>query len=110
MQTQPLSWNDIVKREAKGLDNFSFGEVKAVGMTYVLAEKGAITKSHYYLPKYLVKGFDGKTLWFNVSEKQADMEFKRNAPPSDQDYYKYKTTGATPDTESYVPIVPSPTH
>ncbi len=106
MQTTPIAWTSVVKKEAKGLNDFSLGEVKEVGTNYVLTQKGTISKTKFFIPKYLVRGFDGHTLRFNVSETQAETEFKRDmAPPADE-YYKYRTTGAPSDVETYVPIIP----
>ena len=84
MQTSRLAWNDVVKKEAKGLNDFSLGEVQQVGSNYIVTLKGTISKHKYFIPKYLVRGFDGHTLWFNVTEQQAETEFKRdNAPLPD---------------------------
>jgi hypothetical protein len=107
MQTSHTPWTDMLKKEAKGLSNYSLGEVHEVGNSYVVTQKGTITKSHYYIPKYLVRGFDGKTLWFNVSESQAETEFKRDMPPGMDEYTKYRTSSTSPtDVEAWVPSVP----
>ena len=96
-----VTWNDTIKKEAKGLNDFSLGEVQTVGVSYVVTEKGTVSRHHYYLPKALVRGFDGKTLWFAVSESQADSEFKRDHPPGMDEYKRYTSTVA--DIENRVP-------
>jgi hypothetical protein len=106
MQTTPMAWTDVVKKEAKGLNDFSLGEVQEVGTSFILTQKGTITKSKYYIPKYLVRGFDGHTLWFNVSETQAETEFKRDTPPGTDEYSRYRTTGMPSDVETNVPVIP----
>ena len=106
MQTTPIAWTNIVKKEAKGLNDFSLGEVQEVGTSYIMTQKGTISKSKYFIPKYLVKGFDGHTLWFNVTETQAETEFKREAPPTADEYNRYRTAGLPGDVENYVPVIP----
>ena len=101
MQRSTITWNDVVKKEAKGLNDFSFGEVQAVGTDYVYTEKGTISKHKYYLPKALVRGFDGKILWFNISESQAQTEFKRENAPAAGEFGRY--TGYT--ASDTVPMV-----
>ena len=96
----------IVKKEAKGLNDFSLGEVQAVGTNYIFTQKGTISKSKFYIPKYLVRGFDGHTLWFNVSQSQAEAEFKRDMPPAADEYNRYRTAGTPTDVDMYVPSVP----
>jgi hypothetical protein len=105
MQSSRISWNDMIKKEAKGMSNASFGDVRSVGPDFVYTEKGTVSKSKYYLPKYLVRGFDGKTLWFNITEGQAEAEFKRDMPPSANEYERYgQATGADVDVDT-VPAI-----
>ncbi|MGA2666298.1 MAG: hypothetical protein ABSF83_15280 [Nitrososphaerales archaeon] len=108
MQANRFGWNDMLKKEAKGLNDYSLGEVQELGMNFIVTQKGTISKHKYFIPKYLVRGYDGSTLWFNVTEQQAEMEFKRETPPVPDEYYRYRTTGATGDTETWIPSITSP--
>jgi uncharacterized protein (TIGR02271 family) len=64
-----------------------------------------VSKQKYYIPKYLVQGFDGSTLWFNASE--SDLEgWKRDSPPDYNDYNRYKTSEQAPaDAETRIPLI-----
>jgi hypothetical protein len=64
-QNKSIAWiDDVTKKEAKGAaDESNFGEVQEVGQHYVLTQKGRISKEKFYIPKYLVHGFDGNILW-----------------------------------------------
>ena len=93
----------MVKKDARGLNSFILGGVYAVGTNYIVTEKGAITKKYYYVPKYLVKGYDGHNLWFNVTENQAETEFKRDSAPTAEEYHKYKPANGPADVENLVP-------
>lgn len=72
-----INWPDVVKKEARGIDNADFGEVQEIVLHYVLTEKGIINKETFYLPTELVEEFDGDRLRFNVSESEANEKFKR---------------------------------
>jgi hypothetical protein len=95
----------MVKREARGINDFNLGEVKEVGTNYIVTEKGTLSKHYYYIPKYLVRGYDGHNLWFNVTEAQAETEFKRDKAPMPEEYYKYRTSTGPADIENWVPGV-----
>jgi TolB-like protein len=76
-----IVWDNIIKKEARGgIDDSDFGEVQEVGQHYVLTQKGRISKDKFYIPKYLVQGYDGDILWFDASEDQLE-EWKRDSPP-----------------------------
>jgi hypothetical protein len=72
--------------------------------------KGTVSKHKYFIPKYLVRGYDGHTLWFNVTEQQAETEFKREMPPTVEEYYKYRTNPSLTDTETWIPSLPETGH
>ena len=63
-ETPNLNWSEVVKKEARGQNKEDLGEVQDVGQNYVLVQKGMINKEKFYIPKYLVEGYDGKVLWF----------------------------------------------
>ena len=50
MEQGNINWNDVIKKEARGINNEDLGEVKEVGDTYVLVQKGLINKEKYYIP------------------------------------------------------------
>jgi hypothetical protein len=61
---------DIIKKEARGIDDTDLGEVQEVGPEYILTEKGTIDRDKFYIPKNLVDRFDGHTIWFNLKEEE----------------------------------------
>ena len=103
---QSISWDDIIKKEARGaIDDSDFGEVQELGQNYVLTQKGTLSKKKYYIPKYLVQGFDGNTLWFNASE--SDLEgWVRDSAPDYSEYTQYKKSEEVPaDVETRIPLI-----
>src|SRR5215208_3708447 len=103
---ESIAWDNIIKKEARGaVDDSDFGEVQELGQQYVLTQKGMVSKQKYYIPKYLVQGFDGDTLWFNATE--SDLEgWKRDSPPDYNEYIRYKKSEETPsDVETRIPLI-----
>lgn len=103
---ESISWDNVIKKEARGaVDDSDFGEVQELGQNYVLTEKGTLSKHKYYIPKYLVQGFDGDTLWFNASESDL-VGWKRNSAPDYDEYTRYKKSEEIPpDVETRIPLI-----
>jgi hypothetical protein len=66
-----IDWNEVVKKEARGIDDVDFGEVQLTMGDTVITEKGVTYKKRFYLPKNLIDKFDGHTLCFKITEDEA---------------------------------------
>ncbi len=86
----------IIIKEARGLaKGDDLGEVQEIGLEFVVTERGRLVKHKFYLPKHLVKGYDGKTLWFNITEEDAEDNFKKDRPPKEGEYSRYQSASST---------------
>jgi hypothetical protein len=63
---------DVLKKEARGLDNADLGEVQEVSSEYIITQKGTLVVDKFYIPKNLVDRFDGNTVWFKITEEEAN--------------------------------------
>jgi hypothetical protein len=59
-------WNDVIKKEARGLNNVDLGEVQEVNEITVITERGNISKEKFYLPKSIPHGYNGRILLFDI--------------------------------------------
>ncbi len=90
-QDNSLEWKEMIKKEARGYEKGDdLGEVQEIGQEFVVTQRGRISKHKFYLPKNLVKGYDGDTLWFNITEEDAEDNFKKERPPNQGEYSRYK--------------------
>jgi hypothetical protein len=71
-----VDWDQVVKKEARGINDADFGEVQLTIGDTVLTEKGITDKNRFYLPKNLVDRFDGHTIWFNITEDEANNTYR----------------------------------
>ena len=55
-----------LKKEATGIDDCELGEVQQIGTDFIVTEKGIINKKRYCIPKNLIAGFNGHTLYFRI--------------------------------------------
>ena len=65
------NWDDVIKKEARGLDDYDLGEVHDIDANIVVTKKGVIDKDKFYLPKSTAVRFDGDKVWFNVTKDEA---------------------------------------
>ena len=79
---QDINWDDVIKKEARGINNEVLGEVQEVGDTYVLVQKGFINKEKFYVPQNEIESYDGNTLRFKLSEEEIKSKYSRDSPPS----------------------------
>jgi uncharacterized protein (TIGR02271 family) len=100
-----LNWDAVIKKEARGKNGKDLGEVQEVGDTYVLVQKGLISKDKFYIPKYLAEGYDGNTLWFKVSKEEAKSSFVKDSAPTADEYSRYKTSDVPSDIETKIPVI-----
>jgi uncharacterized protein (TIGR02271 family) len=81
------------------------GKVQEIGTNYIVTQKGTIIGKRFYIPKYLVEGFDGKVVRLKVSGAEAENYFTRESPPSPEEYLKYKTPEVPNDIETRIPVL-----
>jgi hypothetical protein len=103
--TQGIEYEDVIKKEARGTNDDDLGEVQDIGQTYVMTQKGTFSKEKFFLPKYLIEGYDGDVLRFRISKEEARSKFVRDTPPTDQDYSRYRTSDIPKDIETRIPVM-----
>ena len=72
-----IEWNEIVKKEARGINDFDLGEVQEIQDDVVVTQKGVLDKDKFYLPKNVVDRFDGHNVWFKITKEDAEVEVYR---------------------------------
>ena len=103
MNPDNIEWNDVIKKEARGINDEDFGEVQDVQSNYVLVQKGMINKERYYIPKDQAESYDGDTLRFRISENDLS-QFQQEPPNIHGENTQEKTTNQQRDTEEETSI------
>jgi stress response protein YsnF len=95
-------WNEVIKKEARGLNDADLGEVQEVDDNYVLTQRGTISKEKFYLPKSIPHGYNGRVLLFDITEEEAKEKFIVNTSAAEGgDRSKVQTR----DPESPIPVI-----
>ena len=82
-----IDWNDIIKKEARGVNDEDFGEVQDVEGNYIKIQKGMINKKTFYIPKDQAESYDGNVIKFRISESELKTRYK------DEPFTKYAQKG-----------------
>jgi len=65
------NWDDILKKEARSINDYDLGEVHELEPEIVVTKRGLVDKDKFYLPKSLVERFDGDKIWFSITKEDA---------------------------------------
>jgi len=103
MSYDNIEWTDVIKKEARGINDEDFGEVQDIQGNYVLVQKGMINKERYYIPKDQAESYDGDTLRFRISEQDLN-QFQHEPPTIYNENMQDKTTNQETDVEKEVNI------
>lgn len=71
-----IDWNDVIKKEARGINDVDFGEVQEVTSQFVITQKGLIDIETFGIPKERAESYDGSILRFSVSEDEAYSKYR----------------------------------
>ena len=64
-------WDALPYKKASGVDDCDLGVVEEVQNEFIVTVNGIISKKMYYLPKILIAGFDGHTLYFRIMKAES---------------------------------------
>lgn len=89
-----IPWDEIIKKEARGIDDADLGEVQKVNSDFVVTQKGILDKEWFHIPRNLVTSYDGNKLIFRVTKEEAETSYLRNELPAEED-----------ESETHIPVV-----
>ena len=115
MSSNDFTWNEIIKKEARGIDDADFGEIQSVDPEYVLTQKGIIDKEIFSFPTNLVQEYDGNRVLFKVTEEEARNSYMQSQNMDDRDDFSDSeletetlataTATATPPSNDYDSLI-----
>ena len=74
---ETIDWEKVIKKEARGIDDYDLGEVQEINEQHVITKKGVVDRNEFYLPRNKVNRFDGDKLWFELTKDEA-KEYKHD--------------------------------
>jgi uncharacterized protein (TIGR02271 family) len=99
-------WNEVIKKEVRGLNDADLGEVQEVNQTIIVTEKGSLSKERFYLPKSIQHGYNGRILLFDITEEEAKNKFMTEPTTTLSSTEGAKiSTADTENTENSIPVI-----
>ena len=74
-----IPWNEIIKKDAVGINHEDFGKIQEVGSVSILTKKGFLNTEFFDIPKDLVASYDGNKVYFKINEEEVRNFSKRNS-------------------------------
>jgi uncharacterized protein (TIGR02271 family) len=74
-----IPWNEIIKKDAVGINHEDFGKIQEVGSVSILTKKGFLNTEFFDIPKDLVSSYDGDRVYFKINEEEARNFSTRNS-------------------------------
>lgn len=76
-----IDWNEVIKKEARGINDEDLGEVREVSNGFIVVQRGIINKEKFFIPQDKADSFDGKILRFNISKDEISNNYQRDTYP-----------------------------
>jgi hypothetical protein len=70
MNSPDIDWANVKNKDARGMGGYDLGEVQSVNTDKVITKKGLIEGDNFLLPISLVDRYDGRVLWFRITQEQ----------------------------------------
>src|SRR6478736_1654759 len=87
-----IPWDEVIKKEARGIDGYSLGEVRQITSEFIVTHKGIVNTKWFQIPKHLAQEFDGNQLILKVTEKDAKDLYVKHESPLEEDQEDSDTT------------------
>ena len=74
LMSSNIDWTDVIKKEARGNNDFDLGEVQEVSNGLILTQRGVGNKEIFSISQSRVESYDGKVLRFAISEERSHKQ------------------------------------
>ena len=78
-----IPWNEIIKKEARGINDADLGKIQEVGSDSIVTKKGIINTKLFDIPKDLVESYDDDIVYFKITEEEAINSYMRKEEGED---------------------------
>jgi len=78
-----IPWNEIIKKEARGINDADLGKIQDVGSDSIVTKKGIINTKLFDIPRDLVESYDDDIVYFKLTEEEAINSYMRKEEGED---------------------------
>lgn len=99
-----IDFNDIVGKEAVGIDGLDLGKVVEIGNTFIVTQRGLIDKKKYHLPISSVVSFDGDLVNFKISDNDL-TSYEQSEKNNFEGYSTFKSSDMSGELQTTIPLI-----
>ncbi len=104
IKSKNINPDDILKKEAVGIDGLDLGKVIEVGETFVVTQRGLIGKKKYHLPISSIESFDGEFL--NLKIDDTDLKsYEQTEDNLFEGYSSFKSSDMSHEVQTVIPLI-----
>lgn len=97
-------YNDMVGKEAIGIDGLDLGKVIEIGNTFIVTQRGLIDKKNYHLPISSVESFDGEMVNFKISDNDL-TSYEQSEKNNFEGYSTFKSSDMSGELQTTIPLI-----
>jgi len=99
-----LNWNEIIKKEARSLDDANLGKVQEINETSIIIEKGTKNKDKFYIPRSIPHAYNGSVILLDITEDEAKKQFMTDTSMPTPSTEESKALPSEENGETIIPL------
>ena len=99
-----LNWNEIIKKEARSLDDANLGKVQEINETSFIIEKGTKNKDKFYIPRSIPHAYNGSVILLDITEDEAKKKFMTDTSMPTPSTERSKVLPREENGETIIPL------
>lgn len=104
LKSKNIKLDDLLKKEAIGIDGLDLGKVLETGETFVVTQRGLIDKKKYHLPISSIESFDGEFL--NLKINETDLKsYEQTEDNLFEGYSSFKSSDMSHEVQTSIPLI-----
>lgn len=99
-----LNWNEIIKKEARSLDDANLGKVQEINETSFIIEKGTKNREKFYIPRSIPHAYNGSVILLDITEDEAKKKFMTDTSMPTSSTEESKALPREENGETIIPL------
>jgi len=99
-----LDWNEIIKKEARSLDDANLGKVQEINETSIIIEKGTKNREKFYIPRSIPHAYNGSVILLDITEDEAKKQFMTDTSMPTPSTEESKALPSEENGETIIPL------
>jgi len=99
-----LNWNEIIKKEARSLDDANLGKVREINETSFIIEKGTKNREKFYIPRSIPHAYNGSVILLDITEDEAKKQFMTDTSMPTPSTERSKVLPREENGETIIPL------